>query len=168
MRQGETEHIAAGCNCHILHTVHCVSHWRGTHNLAGIEVPQGAASTGVNRFKRFAVVSKEQQSSSCRQSSAPGLSVTDLHVAPHNFSVRRRKRKQHLLQLFGGRSSGASVVKSLPRGKLSGLCEKSIAALEGNYVEESCLRVVGGRKPICRSFDPRANVCPFWRRDSSA
>ena len=147
----------------ILHAIHSISHRRGMHRLARIEVPQRSSSARIDRLEGFAIVAEEQQSAGRRQRSAPGPSGSYLRVAPNCFSIRQRECQQISSGLFRRRMNGPGIVKRLAWHEFSGLRENNIAFLQSEYVEKSGIRIVGGRKPICRSVNSWADVRAFGR-----
>ena len=158
MRQRETEDVAPCRHGNILHTIDGIGHRRGMHRLACIEVPESTSRARVNRFERFAIIAEEQQSASRRQRPAPGPSGSYLRVAPNCFPIGQRQCQQDLLGLFRRGMIGSGIVERLACHEFSGLREKNIAVLQGEYIEESGIRIVGRRKPICRSVNSWADV----------
>src|SRR5579863_9349251 len=83
----EAENIAPGGDRHVLDSRDGIRHRRGAHELAGVEMPEDAASGGFHRFERVGVVAEEDQAASRRQSASPGIARANLRVAPDAFSI---------------------------------------------------------------------------------
>ena len=132
----KAENIALCRDRHELDAIDGVGHRRSPKSLAGIEMPKSAPSCRVDCLQRVCVVPKKHQSTSGGQRSTPGFARAHLRVSPNRFSVCHGERQHNFLRVFIGRELGARIVVGLTWDKVSGPCEKLIAALKRTRIEE--------------------------------
>src|SRR6516164_3479388 len=105
--QGKTENVAAGGDGQVLLPVDAVAHRRSRNGLAGVEVPEWLAGSGVHGLKRLRVVCKKDQTAGGGHGAARGMAFAGLHVAPRRLLALEREGQENFLVVVALAAAGA-------------------------------------------------------------
>src|ERR671923_2788386 len=157
--QSKTENVTPSRNGHVLFRMNCIAHRRSCDGLPGIEVPKRFPCLRVHGFKRFCIVTEEDESTGRRHRAACGMAPACLNVPPRRLISSKRIRQQDLLVVVALAATGARGIVSLARLEGLRFQNQNTARLQGHEIRHEGLWVEGRRVPIGGPNHPRAYAC---------